>query len=57
MAKYIVTAREVVYYLREVEAENEEQVQKMVFDGELDFDFGDVSDSFDFEIVNINEEK
>ena len=57
MSKFIVTAREVVYYLREVEAENEEQVQQMVFDGELDFDFGDVSDSFDFEIVNINEEK
>jgi hypothetical protein len=30
MSKFIVTAREIVYYLKEVEAEDEDQVKKMI---------------------------
>lgn len=56
MRKYIVTASEVVYYLKTVEAESEEKVKQMIFDGELDFDFGDVSDALDFQISDIREE-
>lgn len=57
MAKFTVTASEVVYYLKTVEAESEEQVRQMIFEGELDFDFGDVSDAWDFEISDIREDK
>ena len=57
MAKFTVTAREVIYYLKTVEAESEDQVKQMIFDGELDFDFGDVSDAWDFQISDIQEDK
>lgn len=57
MAKYYVFASEMVYYMKEVEAESEDQVKQMVFDGEISFDYGDITDGHDFKIDEIEEEK
>lgn len=57
MPKYVVLASETVYYWKEVEADSPEQVQKMIFDGEVDFDYGDIHDADNFSINHIDEEK
>ena len=57
MPKFIVTASETVYYWKEVEAESEEQIRKMIFNGEIDFEYGDITDGANFEIGDIEEEK
>lgn len=54
--KYTVYAMETIYYMKEVEAESEEQVKKLVFSGEIDFDFGDVTDGADFQLTEIIKE-
>ncbi len=54
--KYTVYAMETVYYMKEVEADSEEQIKEMVFNGEIDFDFGDVSDGADFQLTEIIKE-
>ena len=57
MPKFIVQARETVFYWKEVEAESEDQIKQMIFDGEIAFDYGDITDGCDFEVQSIDEEK
>lgn len=54
--KYTVYASETIYYMKEVDAESEEQVKEMIFNGELDFDYGDVSDGANFNVDEIIKE-
>ena len=42
--------------MKEVDAESEQQVKDMVFNGDIDFDFGDVSDGANFNIDEIIKE-
>ena len=53
MPKFIVDARETVFYTVEVEAENQEQLQSMISKGEIDF--GDAFDGDNFMIDGIQE--
>jgi hypothetical protein len=57
MPKYIVFAREMVYYMKEVEAESYEQVEQMVKSGDVYFEYGDITDGDNFQIDEIEEEK
>jgi hypothetical protein len=57
MPKFIVCATEVVKYAKEVEAKDEGQVREMVFNGEIDFNYGDIVDGWDFDISEIEEAK
>lgn len=57
MPKFIVFASEQVYYVKEVEAESEEQVKEMIFSGEVDFDYGDITDGSNFHVGEIEEVK
>ena len=57
MTKYYAFASEVIYYMKEVEGDSPEQVREMILDGEIDFDYGDVTDGHDFQITEIEEEK
>ena len=57
MPKFIVCATEVVKYAKEVEAKDENQVREMVFNGEIDFNYGDIVDGWDFDIREIEEAK
>lgn len=57
MPKYIIQASETVYYWKEVEADSEEHAREMVFHGEVDFDYGDITDGDYFQIEDIAEEK
>lgn len=57
MTKYYAFASEVIYYMKEVEADSPEQVREMIYDGEIDFDYGDVTSGHDFQITEIEEEK
>jgi len=56
MAIYRIEASETVYYTKNVEAESEEQARELVFQGEIDFDYGDIRDAHDFQINNIIKE-
>jgi len=56
MPKFMVFASEIVWYMKEVEAENEDQVREMVFSGDIDFDYGDITDGDNFQITEISEE-
>lgn len=49
MSKYRIEAREVVYYLVEVEANNENEVQDMISKGAIDW--GEPVDGEDFTIL------
>ena len=44
-------------YMKEVEAESPEQVQQMIEDGEVDFEYGDITDGYGFTVNEIEEEK
>jgi hypothetical protein len=57
MPKFMVFASEVVWYMKEVEAENEDQIREMVFSGDIDFDYGDITDGDNFQITEISEAK
>ena len=57
MPKFVVRASETVYYWKEVEAESEEQVRDLIFSGDVDFDYGDITEGDYFEILDIEEEK
>jgi hypothetical protein len=57
MPKYIVFARETVYYMKEVEAESYEQAEQMVKSGDVYFEYGDITDGDNFQIDEIEEEK
>jgi len=53
MPKFIVDARETVFYTVEVEAENQEQLQSMISNGIIDF--GEAYDGDNFMIDAIEE--
>jgi hypothetical protein len=55
MPKYIVDARETVFYTVEVEADNQEQLQSMISSGMIDF--GNAFDGDNFMIDAIEEVK
>jgi hypothetical protein len=55
MPKYIVDARETVFYTVEVEAENQEQLESMISSGMIDF--GNAFDGDNFMIDAIEEVK
>lgn len=55
MTKYKVYTSETVYYMKEVEAESEEHVKDMVFDGEIDFDSEAIYNGHGFNIIKIEE--
>jgi hypothetical protein len=53
MLKFIVDARETVFYTVEVDAESQEQLQSMISKGEIDF--GNAFDGDNFMIDGIEE--
>lgn len=57
MPKYFIFASETVYYMKEAEAESEKQIRDMIYNGEIDFDYGDITDGGNFEISEIEEAK
>ena len=57
MPKYVITASETVYYWKEVDAESYEQVEEMISKGEVEFEYGDITDEDHFQISSIDEEK
>ena len=57
MKKYRVTASEIVYYMKNVESENEEELRSLIQSGDVMFDNEDIVDGGDFELVDIEEIK
>ena len=57
MPKFYIFASEKVYYMKEMEAESEQQIRDMIYSGEIDFDYGDITDGGNFEINEIEEVK
>jgi hypothetical protein len=57
MPKFIVRAKETVYYWKEVEARSESEVIRLLECHDIEFDTGDISDSEDFQTLDIEEEK
>ena len=55
MKKYRVTASEIVYYMKNVESENEEELRSLIQSGDVMFDNEDIVDGGDFELINIEE--
>lgn len=55
MPKFSIYASETVYYMKDVEADDEEQVKEMIFKGEIDFDYGDITDGANFNVDEIME--
>jgi hypothetical protein len=55
MKKYIVYANEIVYYMKNVESENEEELRSLIQSGDVVFDNEDIVDARDFELVEIEE--
>ena len=55
MKKYRVYASEIVYYMKNVESENEEELRSLIQSGDVMFDNEDIVDGRDFELVEIEE--
>ena len=55
MKKYRVYASEIVYYIKNVESENEEELRSLIQSGDVMFDNEDIVDGGDFELINIEE--
>ena len=55
MKKYIVYASEIVYYMKNVESENEEELRSLIQSGDVMFDKEDIVDGGDFELIDIEE--
>ena len=55
MKKYRVYASEIIYYMKNVESENEEELRSLIQSGDVMFDNEDIVDGGDFELVNIEE--
>lgn len=55
MNKYIVFASEMVYYMKEVEAESQEQADELALD--LEWDFNDSYDVNEFQIEEVRKVK
>jgi len=49
--KYYVYSTETVYYITEVEAENEEEAKRKIID--LEVETGDATDGENFEVINV----
>ena len=56
MPKYIVRAKETVYYYKEVEAKSVAEVIRMLACHDIEFDLGDITDAEGFETLEIEEE-
>lgn len=57
MKKFIITASETVYYWKEIEAENEQQIYDLIHKGDLYFDNNDITEADHFDIHSIQEIK
>jgi hypothetical protein len=57
MPKFIVRAKETVYYWKEVEARSESEVIRLIECHDIEFDIGDISDTEDFKMLEIEQEK
>jgi len=57
MPKFIVRAKETVYYFKEVEARSEAEVIRLIECHDIEFDTGDISDAEDFKMLEIEQEK
>jgi len=57
MKKYKVRARDIVYYMIEIESESEEKIKDLIRSGDVMFDNEDIVDEGDFELVDIEEIK
>jgi len=55
MPKFIVYAKEVVYYMVDVEAENKDEVSNLLYEGGIDFNPSNITDGGDFEVLEIEE--
>ena len=55
MKKYRVYASEIVYYMKNVESENEEELRSLIQSGDVMFDKEDIVDGRDFELIDIEE--
>ena len=55
MKKYRVYASEIVYYMKNVESENEEELRSLIQSGDVMFDSEDIVDGGDFELIDIEE--
>ena len=55
MKKYRIHANEIVYYMKDVESESEEELRSLIQSGDVMFDNEDIVDGGDFELVNIEE--
>ena len=52
-----VRARDIVYYMIEIESESEEKIKDLIRSGDVMFDNEDIVDEGDFELVDIEEIK
>lgn len=55
MKKYILRCSEVVHYALEVEAKSEEEAKEMLFNGEVDFSYDNITDGYDFDCFDVEE--
>jgi hypothetical protein len=57
MKKYQIYASEIVYYMKDIESESEEELRSLIQSGDVMFDSKDIVDGGDFELINIEEIK
>lgn len=55
MAKFLLRASETVYYIKEVEANSEEEARDMVFAGDVDFGNEDIETGEHFSLDYVEE--
>ena len=53
--KYRLYASETVYYIVDVEAESEDEARDLVYQGEVDFDYKDITDGGEFNLDRVEE--
>jgi hypothetical protein len=54
MAKFLLRASETIYYIKEVEANSEEEARDMVFSGDVDFGNDDIETWEHFNLDHID---
>jgi hypothetical protein len=57
MKKYRIYASEIVYYMKDIESESEEELRSLIQSGDVMFDGEDIVDGGDFELIDIKEIK
>lgn len=57
MPKFIVKAKETVFYWKEIEARSETELRRLIECRDIDFETNDISDDADFKILEIEQEK